>query len=153
MKSGILGLALGLGLALAAPLAAQDLVMAPQLGPTDAITAPAEIRALLAQDHVQLAQIDAFGGSDTVFFTNLVAVRCGLASVHFGVNGAAATTPLPLEPCHTGTARPNERRDPAGFPNFVRFAQDSVTLITLDIAFTDGVTETATLPRAGIMLD
>ena len=58
-------------------------------------------------------------GQDLIYFTNLLAWRCGVDSVAYGVNGAAAETALAMEPCYEAEAQPNALKMDGGILPYV----------------------------------
>ena len=71
------------------------------------MTTAAEIRPILTATKPQWVAVREYDGKDLVYFTNLLAWRCGVTSVSYGLNGAAPETVLPMEPCYEAEATPN----------------------------------------------
>lgn len=70
-------------------------------------TTAAEVRPILEATRASWVAVREFDGQDLLYFTHLIAWRCGLNGVTFSVNSDSAGMPWVMEPCHEGTAQPN----------------------------------------------
>lgn len=79
------------------------------------------------------------GEEDFIYFTNLIAWRCGVASMIYGVNDDRPTIPFPMEPCWRDLREPNTMKmeDPA-FPFFLKVPTGSVQKVTIRILYENG---------------
>jgi hypothetical protein len=79
------------------------------------------------------------GAEDYIYFTNLIAWRCGVVSLTYGVNGEAPSIPFPMEPCWRELREPNTMKmeNPA-FALFLKVPAGSVQTVTLRFLYEDG---------------
>lgn len=146
----ILGVALGIEPDAAAPKLA---TRAPEdQTPTGQFTTAAEVKPILTATQGSWVAVRNYEGQDLLYFTQILAWRCGLWEVRYGINGAPADTPLPLEPCHAGTNAPNALTDVTGYPPFIAFAENSIETVTIQMLFDDGTVDGATFDRAAIQM-
>ena len=89
--------------------------------------------------------------SDLLYFTDLLAWRCGISAIHYGVNGAAPDTLLVMEPCHSGTATPNALLMENGVVPHVKLDLKSIATVAVKVQFDDDSTLTADYARAAIL--
>jgi hypothetical protein len=119
-------------LVLGAPACAQDAI------PTD-FTTPAGAAFIHQTIKDTMVAFRQEGAEDLIYFTNLLAWRCGVVSVTYGVNGAAPNVPLAIEPCYRDEAQPNAlKMDNPAFPLFLRVPTGSVQTLTVRILYEDG---------------
>lgn len=130
------GLILAVLLALPAPVLAQN------------FTTAAEVRPILEVTRGNWLAIGTHMGSDMLYFTHLLAWRCGLDEIRYGINGAEAETLYEMEPCHSGTAQPNAIQ---GLP-YVALPLDTIESVRVTITYDDGKSATAEFTRAEILL-
>lgn len=77
---------------------------------------------------------------DYIYFTNLLAWRCGTLGIYYGFNDAVPDQLLPMEPCYRELREPNAMQkagDPA-FPLYLTVPAGSVQKVTLRILYEDG---------------
>lgn len=91
-----------------------------------------------------------YDGSDLLYFTNLLAWRCGVDRIRFAVNGERLA-PLEHEPCHEGEATPNALHAEDIQP-YLRYPLGSVQTIEVEVAFPDGSEEIGTFERAAVAI-
>ena len=97
----------------------------------------------------QMISFKQEGDVDFVYFTNLLAWRCGVAQILVGLNGAPPTIPYPMEPCWRDLREPNSLKmeDPA-FPIYLKMPAGSAQTMTLRIIYEDGKTADFVVERA-----
>jgi len=154
----LIGIAIGLpapqdGLTMAAadPAMAASPAAEPQV-PTGRFTTAVEVKPILGMTPQNWVAIRRYEGNDLVYFTHLLAWRCGLWDIRYSVNGDAAMQSLVMEPCHEDTAQPNALMDVVNFLPYITLPPDSVETITVELAFDDGTTDTATFSRAEVLM-
>lgn len=66
------------------------------------------------------------GDNDLIYFTNLLAWRCGTASILYGLNDDPPTTLFPAEPCYREFREPNvlQHVGEPGFPFFLTVPEE-----------------------------
>ena len=126
-------------LAQASPVVAQD------------FTTAAEVKPILTAIKPSWIAVRAYEGQDLLYFTNLLAWRCGIEAVTFGTNGAAPDIPLTMEPCHDGEAQPNALKMDQGALPYVPYDMDLIQSVTVQVTFDDGSTETEDYQRKDVM--
>ncbi len=140
MHQMLAGLGLAGGLAMIAhPACAQQ------------FTTAAEVRPILEATAANWVAVREFDGNDLVYFTHLVAWRCGLSAIHYGLNGAPPVTPFPLERCHEGTAQPNALTD-EGFLPFISVPLGTVSTVTVRVTYDDGAEAMQKYLRAQLLM-
>ncbi|MEL6641894.1 MAG: hypothetical protein AAFP98_11375 [Pseudomonadota bacterium] len=120
--------------------------------PTGQFTTAAEVKPILGMTQANWVAVRDFEGQDLLYFTHLLAWRCGLWDIHFGINGAPAEEPFAMEPCNLNTAQPNAMTDVATYLPYLAYASGSIESVTVTLTYDDGTTETATFPRNSILL-
>lgn len=119
---------------------------------TGQFTTALEVKPILSMTKVNWAAISTDSGSDMLFFSNLLAWRCGLWEVRYGINGAPADTVLEMEPCHMDTAQPNAMTDVVGYPIWVTFPGGSIDTLRIEVTFDDGTEDFVEVQRTQIVL-
>lgn len=112
-------------------------------------TTAAEIKPILTATKANWVALREYEGRDLLYFTQLESWRCGLSEVRYAVNGAAPAV-WPLDPCLDGTAQPNALS--AERVPYTGFDLASVAEVTVTVVYDDGSEDTATFPRAAILM-
>jgi hypothetical protein len=120
--------------------------------PTGLYTTATEVKPILGMTRASWVAIQEQDGTDFVYFTNLIAWRCGLWEIRFGLNGEPPETALPLEPCYEDTASPNAITDPVSYPIYIVAPGGSVESIDLEILFDDGTSDAAVFARQSVLM-
>ena len=131
--------AAALAFAAIAPAAAQN------------FTTAAEVKPILTATQAQWIAVREYDGRDLLYFTNLLAWRCGVQSISYGVNGAAPETALVAEPCYDAEAQPNALKMDQGVLPYVEAGLGSLQTITVLVTFDDGSTLQGDYQRAAVM--
>ena len=76
-----------------------------------------------------------YSGRRFIYFSNLLAYRCGLSEIRFSVNSDALDRTFPLPPCDP--AQP-QALDAAKYPPFVSLALGTAREVTVRVIFKDG---------------
>ncbi len=121
------------------PLTAQD------------FTTAAEVKPILTATKAQWIAIREFDGKDLIYFTNLLAWRCGVEQVAWGINGGAPETVMPMEPCHEGEAAPNALKMDTILP-YAEAPLGVITSVSVAVTFDDGTVETAEYERKAVLM-
>lgn len=120
--------------------------------PTGQFTTATEIKPILTATKGSWVAVRNYEGQDLLYVTQLLAWRCGLWDIRYGINGADPVETVPLEPCHDATNSPNALTDVAGYPPYVAFPENSIASVRILLTFDDGTTDTATYDRAAIQM-
>ena len=123
--------------ALAFPVAAQN------------FTTQAEVQPILSMTRANWVAVGRVMEQDWLYFTHILAWRCGISELRYGINGAEPSNVFAMEPCHTELRTPNEIRE---LP-YLTFPLDSITSVTVELVYPDGQTDRETFERAAIRLD
>jgi hypothetical protein len=113
-------------------------------------TTAAEVKPILTATKPGWIAVREFDGRDLLYFTNLLAWRCGVASVSYTVNGGAAT-PLEMEPCHDNIMQPNSLLMETIQP-YVALPLASVATVSVTVTYDDDTTETGDYDRKSVMI-
>lgn len=114
-------------------------------------TTAAEVKPILDATKPQWIAVREFDGKDLLYFTNLLAWRCGVSEIRYGLNGAAAETVFAMEPCHNGTAQPNALMMANGELPYITLDLASVATVSVRVVFDDDTTTTADYDRKAIL--
>ena len=114
-------------------------------------TSAAEVKPILSVTKPQWIAVREFDGKDLVYFTNLLAWRCGVQTVAYGLNGAAPQTALVTEPCYEAEPQPNALKMDQGVLPYIEAALGSVQTVTVLVTYDDGSTDTGEYLRAAVM--
>lgn len=113
-------------------------------------TTAEEVKPILTATKPQWIAVREWEGQDLVYFTNLLAWRCGLASVRYAINGGEAVN-LPLEPCHEDTASPNAMVAEDILPYIVQ-PLGSVQTVTVSVTYDDDTPDEAQYERKAVLM-
>ncbi len=122
-----------------APVAAQN------------FTTAAEVRPIVGAIKGQWIAVRLWDGHDLLYFTNLLAWRCGLSEISYSVNGGKARI-YDGEPCYDGEAAPNALKLEGKLP-YVSLAPNSIETIEVTVTYDDGTTDSARYERAAVQID
>ncbi|MFN3972287.1 MAG: hypothetical protein ACK4L4_13105 [Gemmobacter sp.] len=114
-------------------------------------TTAAEVRPILEMTKANWVAVREYDGQDLLYFTHLLAWRCGMNAVRFSVNTANVDHEWPLEPCYEGTASPNAIKAET-HPPFTAFPLGSVGSVVVVVELDDGSFLPASYERAQILL-
>lgn len=113
-------------------------------------TTAAEVRPILEATKANWVAVREYDGKDLLYFTHLLAWRCGLDGIYFSVNGGSETMWVG-EPCYEGEAQPNALKSNNLLP-FTSFALQSINSVNVRIVYDDGSEASASFQRAAILI-
>lgn len=122
----------------------------PVAGLAQTFTTAAEIKPILTATKPGWIAVREYNGEDVLYFTNALVWRCGLDAILYGLNGAPAETPYPMEPCYEGEPAPNIFKADSAQPFYMTLPLGTVQTITVTVVFDDGSIETGEYLRAAI---
>lgn len=125
-----------------APLVAEDQT------PTGRMTTAAEVRPIMTMTRPQWVAVRAYDGKDLLYFTNLLAWRCGLAEISYAVNDGPLQV-LDAEPCHIDDATPNALSLETVLP-YVALPPGTVATVHVEVVYDDLTTDSADYDRSMI---
>ena len=112
-------------------------------------TTAAEVKPILDATKDSWVAVREYDGKDLLYFTHLLAWRCGLEAIYYSVNDGPETQWLG-EPCHKGEAQPNAIKSENLLP-FVSYDLNSIRRVKVRLVYDDGSEDTAAFKRAAIM--
>jgi hypothetical protein len=116
-----------------------------------AFTTSAEVKPVLELTRASWVGLQETETQDVLWFSHLEGLRCGIASVRYGLNGAAAETPWTLAPCNRDSADP-VLFDTTAHPPYAVLPAQTVQSIAVHLEFDDGSTLDGVYPRAAMIL-
>lgn len=125
------------------------LVAEPQ-EPTGRFTTAVEVRPILQATKTSWVAVRDYEGQDLVYFTHLLAWRCGLLQVRYSVNGGDETA-FDLPQCYEDEAQPNAIKAEDGLI-FVSFPRNHVQRIDVTVVYDDLGEESVALDRLGMQI-
>ncbi len=118
--------------------------------PTGKFTTATEVKPILTATKTAWAALREYDGKDLLYFTHLVAWRCGLHEIQFSVNNAALQV-FEVEECYTDTAQPNAMKMETHMP-YVSYDLGSVNSVTVTLIYDDASTDRAEFLRKEILM-
>ena len=104
------------------------------------------VRPILEATKANWIAVRRFNGQDLLYFTHLESWRCGLQSVLFGVNGAPPVALYDLAPCDPS----NPNAIPDGHLPYLAYEENSITSVTIQLVYKDGLVVEETFARAAV---
>lgn len=135
-----------------APTVATQAMTPEDQTPTGQFTTAGEVKPILGMTKGNWVAVRNYEGQDLLYFTHLMSWRCGLFEVRYGLNGAAPTQILPMEPCHLDTNAPNSMTQVADFLPYVTLQENSVDSVTVEVLYDDATSEVASFTRSEIQI-
>ena len=126
------------------------LVLLPSAALAQSFTTAAEVRPILMATRAHWIAVRDYDGQDLLYFTNLLAWRCGISHLFYAVNGGDPVE-LAMQPCHEDTAQPNALLLDSALP-CVTLAQGSVQTVTVGVVFDDDSVEAASFDRNSVLI-
>ncbi|WP_424943298.1 hypothetical protein [Aliiroseovarius crassostreae] len=114
-------------------------------------TTAAEIRPILEATQANWIAVREYDGQDLLYFTHLLAWRCGLEQVRYAVNGGEMQA-FELEPCYMEEAQPNAIKSTEILP-FVTLDLKAVNTVDVELFYDDGTTATGSYERGSIQIN
>lgn len=125
------------------------LMVAAGPAPAQSFITAAEVKPILGATKPTWIAVREFDGQDLLYFTNLLAWRCGVSAIRYAVNGGDLQ-PLEMEPCHADTAQPNALLMATVLPYVVQ-PLGSVATVTVEVTYDDGTIEQGDYERRAVM--
>ena len=118
--------------------------------PTGKFTTATEVKPILTATKTAWVAVREYDGNDLLYFTHLVAWRCGLREIRYRVNGAAEQV-FEVEECYVTAAQPNAMKMETHLP-YVILDIGTVENISVTLIFDDGTKDSATYQRSDILM-
>lgn len=113
-------------------------------------TSAAEVKPMLSATKDRWVAVREYDGRDLLYFTNLLAWRCGMDRIFYSVNGGAETA-LDAEPCYRDEAVPNAQKADGYLP-FLSFPLGSVNDVSVRVIYDDGSEDGGAYQRGSILI-
>ncbi|WP_300518771.1 hypothetical protein [Aliiroseovarius sp.] len=113
-------------------------------------TSAAEVKPMLSATKDRWVAVREYDGRDLLYFTNLLAWRCGMDRIFYTVNGGAETA-LDAEPCYRDEAVPNAQKADGYLP-FLSFPLGSVNDVSVRVIYDDGSEDGGAYQRGSILI-
>lgn len=110
----------------------------------------AQIRPILNATKGQWVAVREWDGQDLVYFTHLLAWRCGVDKIEYSVNSAGADKDWAFIPCDETSANPMALAPDQKV--YGSFGLNSVQTVTVKITYDDGGQDTVTYDRKAIQI-
>ncbi len=90
------------------------------------------------------------GDIDFIYFSGILAWRCGTTAIQYGLNDDPPETVFPAEPCYREFREPNvlQHIGEADYPFFLKVPKESVQKVTIRVVYENGKTADFTSERA-----
>ena len=144
--------ALGFGACLATAAMAQTAYEAEPQDATGKFTTATEIKMILPHTKAQWVAVRLYEGRDLLYFTNLLAWRCGMHEIRYGVNGGEMRA-LEMEPCYIDEGAPNALKIDGGIFPYVTLEPESVESVEIEILFDDMSEDGSAYQRSAIQIN
>lgn len=109
----------------------------------------AEVRPILEVTQDSWVAVREYDGNDLLYFTHLVAWRCGLEQVRYAINGGELQL-FELEPCYPDEATPNAIKAADILP-FITLNLNEVDRVTVELTYDDGKVSMVDYERGKIL--
>jgi len=113
-------------------------------------TTAAEVKPILDMTRDTWVALGEDGDNDILYFTHLLAWRCGLEKVFLSVNDGEEQV-FDAEPCHEDRQQPNAL-DIEDHPIFLMFDLKLIDTVTVRLLYDDGSEDTQSYDRAEIQM-
>ncbi len=110
----------------------------------------AEVKPILNATKGSWIAVREYDGQDLLYFTHLLAWRCGLTSVRYALNGAKTTQDWPLTPCNEDSPTPAAIGEDQ--PIYLTQPLNSITAIQIDLIYDDDTTDSVTFERKSVLI-
>lgn len=110
----------------------------------------AEVKPILTVTKGNWIAVREYEGRDLLYFSHLLAWRCGLSTVTYALNDAAEMTDWPLTPCNEDSPTPAA----IGEDQQIYLTQPlrSIDAITVRITYDDDTTDEARFERKSVLI-
>ncbi|MCK8484962.1 hypothetical protein MUY21_13035 [Aliiroseovarius sp. S2029] len=108
-----------------------------------------EVRPILDATKGSWVAVREYDGKDLLYFTHLLAWRCGLDQIHYALNGGSERQ-FDAEPCYEDEPQPNAIKAEDKLP-YVVFDLKSIDLVSVRLVYDDGTEAVTSYERAQIM--
>ena len=111
----------------------------------------AEVKPILTATKGNWIAVREFNGQDLLYFTHLLAWRCGLDGISYAVNGSADMQPWPVVPCDEDAANPAAISEDQKI--YETFDLRLIETITVKIIYDDGSEDQMEYTRKSVQIN
>jgi hypothetical protein len=115
-------------------------------------TTAAEVKPILQATKANWIAVRLYEGRDLLYFTNLLAWRCGVSKIEYAVNGGDMVE-FVAEPCYIDEAQPNGLKVEGLEAILVPFDPQTIETIDVRVTFGDGTIENVAYTRAAVQIN
>jgi hypothetical protein len=115
-------------------------------------TTAAEVKPILQATKASWIAVRLYDGRDLLYFTNLLAWRCGVSKIEYAVNGGEMTT-FDAEPCYLDEPQPNALKVDGLDAILVAYPPETIETIDLRVTFGDDTIENARYARSAVQIN
>lgn len=118
--------------------------------PSGKFTTAGEVKPILSATLANWIGVREYDGQDLIYFTHLLAWRCGLHEIRFAVNDGPEQV-FPAEPCYSDTGAPNAIKADTVLP-YATAPLKSTESVTVSLLFDDMTTRTERFTRSDVLM-
>jgi hypothetical protein len=115
-------------------------------------TTASEVKPILQATKANWVAVRDYEGRDLLYFTNLLAWRCGVEKIEYAVNGGDMVE-FKAEPCYLDEAQPNALKVEGLDAILVSYPPQTIETIDVWVTFDDETVEKATYARAAVQIN
>jgi hypothetical protein len=109
-----------------------------------------EVKPILGATRGNWIAVREYEGQDLLYFTHLLAWRCGLHQIRYTVNGGPEEV-LEMEPCYVDTNAPGALKADQILP-YLTYPLQSVETVEVHLVYDDNSEETASFARKEVLM-
>jgi hypothetical protein len=119
--------------------------------PTGQFTTATEVKPILSMTKQSWVAVREYDGKDIVYFTNLLAWRCGVLQITYQINDGAETV-FDAEPCQLDYATPNAMVDVETYLPYIEAPLKSVESVRVHVVYDDLSEDEVTVSRKEVLM-
>lgn len=131
------------------PALAAMVISLPLMAEAQQFTTADEVKPILSATKANWVSVREYEGQDLLYFTHLMAWRCGIDAIYYSINGAAEVK-WQGEPCYMDEVQPNAIKAEGSLP-FIGFGLQSIQSVDIHLIYDDASEDRAHYERASIM--
>lgn len=115
-------------------------------------TTATEVKMILDATKDGWIGVRNWNGDDVLYFSNLLAWRCGTHEISYAINGADMQV-LPMEPCYIDEPAPNAIKVDGDIQPYLVFPENSIETIEVHVLYDDLSEVTVPYERAAVQMN
>lgn len=119
--------------------------------PTGQFTTATEVKPILSMTKQSWVAVREYDGKDLVYFTNLLAWRCGVLQITYQINDGPETV-FDAEPCQLDYATPNAMVDIENYLPYIEEPLKSVESVRVHVVYDDLSEDEVTVTRKEVLM-